>query len=532
LKNLLRSQADGGSRDRKTGDAETRSDLSELARSGALNAAGSISSGVFGFLITILVTRAFDAEGAGQFFVAVGAFGIVATISQLGADTGLIRTIARWTALARTSDLRRALGVALLPVVVVATGIAAVLFISASRLSDLLIRTGENALTLDLLRILSFFLPLAATAGVLLAATRGFGTMVPVTLIDRVGQPILRAGLLLLAITAGVSGTMLALSWAFPIAVELVVVVIWLAILVRAAEESGEHMPPAPWRQIGAEFWSFTSFRGVAAFLQVMVNRLDILLVGALASGFAAGVYAAVSRLITTGGFVQRAMILAMGPQISTLLARNEHERANALYQAATCWLILVSFPFFLMLAIFAPVVLEVFGSEFEAGRTAVVILALAMLVNMATGPATTILLMAGRSSWNLANAAISAAINIGLNVILIPRLGITGAAVAWAASIVVQNVLPVGQIWRSLRLHPFGMASLAAAVSAGVCFALIGLVVRSAWGPVPAALGTSTAVALPVYLAAAWSLRETLSLHVLASALRVRRRRPVGAQG
>ncbi|TMJ93620.1 MAG: polysaccharide biosynthesis protein, partial [Actinobacteria bacterium] len=411
--------------------------------------------------------------------------------------------------------------VALLPVLVVATVAAALLFLFSPDVAGVLIRKGERDLAVDLLHVFGLFLPVAAVTTLVIAGTRGFGTMVPVTVLDRIGQPALRTILLVIAVALGAGGIVVALSWTLPLVLELGAGLAWLLLLARSVEERSRRSEPAPVRAVFTEFWSFTAFRGLAAFLHVMVDWFDVLLVGALASGFAAGVYGAVSRLIFAGAFIQRALILALGPQISTLLARGEKDRARVVYQTATAWLILVSFPVFLTVAIFAPTVLRIFGSGFEAGRTALVIISLATLVNMATGPVTTILVMAGRSSWNLGNAAVSVTLNVALNVVLVPRYGITGAAIAWAVSIVVQNLLPVVQIWRFLDLHPFGFASIASAAAAAGCFGLVGLAVRSAWGTSLAALIVSFVSSTLLYFGFAWSFRGALSLPLLASTLR-----------
>ncbi len=65
----------------------------------------------------------------------------------------------------------------------------------------------------------------------------------------------------------------------------------------------------------------------------------------------------------------------------------------------------------------------------------------LAMLVNLGTGNVTVVLLMGGKSSWGAINTGAALIVNIGLNLLLIPHLGILGAAIAWGASIVVDNV-------------------------------------------------------------------------------------------
>ena len=50
---------------------------------------------------------------------------------------------------------------------------------------------------------------------------------------------------------------------------------------------------------------------------------------------------------------------------------------------------------------------------------------------------------MAGRSWLSLGNNTVALAVNVGLNIVLIPIDGIRGAAIAWSVAIVVRNVLP-----------------------------------------------------------------------------------------
>src|SRR5207244_2507673 len=82
----------------------------------------------------------------------------------------------------RDGDLRRTIALALWPVLVVSS-IAAVLTLGfAPQLSRLFVH-GRGSVHRDALvpylRLMAPFLPLAAASGVILAGTRGFGTMVP-----------------------------------------------------------------------------------------------------------------------------------------------------------------------------------------------------------------------------------------------------------------------------------------------------------------------------------------------------------------
>ena len=88
-----------------------------------------------------------------------------------------------------------------------------------------------------------------------------------------------------------------------------------------------------------------------------------------------------------------------------------------------------MAWPQYIAIAIFAPTVLRLFGSDFTEGSSTVAILAVSLLVGSALlGPVDMVLLMSGKSMWGLWNTALSLTVNLGLNILLIPRLGIEGA--------------------------------------------------------------------------------------------------------
>ena len=75
-------------------------------------------------------------------------------------------------------------------------------------------------------------------------------------------------------------------------------------------------------QRLGAEFWRFTTPRAFQGIFQVTIIWLNILLVGALISQHAAGIFAAVSKLALVGAFALEGTRLAISPQVSGYLAR------------------------------------------------------------------------------------------------------------------------------------------------------------------------------------------------------------------
>ena len=95
------------------------------------------------------------------------------------------------------------------------------------------------------------------------------------------------------------------------------------------------------------------------------------------------------------------------------------------------------------------------------------------------------VLITTGRSSWSLMNGLLAVVVNVGIDVALIPRYGITGAAIGWSAAIVVTNLMPLAQIAVTERLHPAGRGTVVAAVLSAVAFAALPLTVRALAGTV-----------------------------------------------
>jgi O-antigen/teichoic acid export membrane protein len=494
----------------------TQVQLRTLARGSALNLVGFVAAGVLAFVLAIIVTRSLGAHGAGVFFAAIAVFTILANVTELGADTGVVRFVSQARERGRAGAIRELVLVSIVPAAAAATLAAIAVAVWARPLADLF--SAKDPVEVEgILRLLALFLPLSAVTTVALAATRGFGTMRPFVAIEGIGKPAAKPFLVLLLAAGGLGTAEAALGWGLPEAVGCAASLVVLVRLVSSAgaEQTGGIGP------VFKEFWAFSAPRGVAAAFQITIVWLDLLILGHYRSLEEVGVYAAASRAVTVGTFALQAMRLAIAPQIAGLLARDDRDGAQRVYQTATWWLMAASWPLFIMFAIFGPTLLGVFGAGFSGGQRALLILSLAMLVNLGTGNVTVVLLMGGKSSWNLLNTAIALALNIGLNVALIPRFGMDGAAVAWAVSIVADNVLALIQVRRFLGLRPFGEGYVPAALVPIACVGGIGLLVRALVGSTPLALVVFLLTATPVYVAALWRYRTRIRLDQLVASFR-----------
>jgi O-antigen/teichoic acid export membrane protein len=504
---------------------DRKTDLVTLARGGMLTLAGSIGSSVLGFLLVVVVTRGLHAGGGGVFFEAVALFMILSNTVELGADTALVRMVARYRALDRFQDVRGTLLVALVPVLAVGIILGAATFLLAPRIAEVFVDPRHLSEAVIYLRLFALFLPLASATTVSLAGTRGMGTMVPYVAIQNIGIPLARPLAVLLVLAFGWGSLAVGLAWAVPVAAGFGLALTSLVVLHRRLlrGDAATASPRSP-RSLAGAFWRFAAPRGLATILQVTIFWVDILLLGALRSTPESGVYAAAARFVGVGTFALQGVAIAIAPQLSALLARDARAGAQELFQTATWWLMALSWPLYLTIAIFAPLFMSIFGTDFVQGQTALLILSLGLLALISTGNNKVVLLMAGGSGVNLAITTLALATNLVLNFLLIPRIGMEGAAIASAATIFVDNAATTAMVRLRLRLHPFGNGWGLVAASALVCYGAVGLAARAAWGATVPSLLVHGIVGTSLYLVVLWRLREVLHLSVIGRALRSRR--------
>ena len=499
------------------GRGGTQAGLAGVARGGALNLVGAAVSAVATIGLTVVVTRHFSKPVAGAFFTAISIFLIVEAVASLGANVGAVNFIARLRSLGQEARIPVILRAAVIPVVVTSLLAAAALLVAAGPLSRMVLsghlgRSGASPATVSAaLRALAIALPFAALLDTFLGATRGYRDMHATVAVDKIGRSTGQLLGVIIGMAAG-SVALLAPLWALPYVPASLAAWLWLrrlrrrAVPVNRAAQLGAAAGadtaaepgtvPAPGRaarpipdqrltNISASgFWRFTAPRAVASLAQITIQRIDIVLVAIMRGPAEAAIYTAATRFLVAGQFGNAAISMAAQPRFAELFTVRNRRAANVLYQVTTGWLVLLTWPLYLLAVVYGPQILSLFGHSYRAGGTVMVILGCTMLLATACGQVDMVLITSGRSSWSLANGLMAVAVNVSLDLLLIPKYGITGAAIGWAVAITITNLVPLAQLAATQRLHPFGGGALIAGALATACFAGLPLAARSVFGP------------------------------------------------
>jgi O-antigen/teichoic acid export membrane protein len=168
------------------------------------------------------------------------------------------------------------------------------------------------------------------------------------------------------------------------------------------------------------------------------------------------GVYSVAVRIAGMAVFLLSAANTIFGPTISELTEKDQFKTLERLLKSISKIIFAFSLNFLLFVIIYNQEILTVFGEEYIVGDLVLIILTFGQFINASVGPTGTILIMSGKQKFEVFNSVAICILNIILNIILIPRLGISGAAIATASSIVIINIFKVLEVYILYKFHPY----------------------------------------------------------------------------
>jgi len=185
-----------------------------------------------------------------------------------------------------------------------------------------------------------------------------------------------------------------------------------------------------------ARTWTMISlsFALIEGFRMILENA-DVVIVGRLLDPQSVAVYFATIRTSGLIGFIYFAVASLAVPQfakIHSVETRADLQRFVAKVIRLMFWPSLAAA---LILAACGPFALSLFGPDFEAGYTVLLISLFGLVLRSATGPVDYLLTLTGHHKHTIYAYGIGAAANIGLNFLLIPHYGLVGASVATYAT-------------------------------------------------------------------------------------------------
>ncbi len=440
----------------------THHDLGNIVSGAGLTMGGKLVGGMGQYIYLAILSKLLGSSGLGLYTLGVTVLNLGSLFSRLGLDLGIIKFIAQYRG---KNDLPRVKGVlrdALILSLTVSSLLALALGGWGGRWLATLFRKPDLA---GVLTILVPALPLLTFVMIVFAATQGARRMAYSAIGYHVFLPA--ADLVLVGALWLVERTNLQTITAAHAAALFAAAVVACIFLLRVFPEF----------RPGRAAVSTPELIGISLSLLpvLMLNFIlmwtDTLMIGYFMNAAAVGIYNIAMKTALMIGLILTAFNSMFAPTISDLYSQGRFQDLQHIFKVVTRWVLTISLSAFMVLMLLAGDILALFGPDFIPGVSPLRILSLAQFLNAAVGAVALMLSMAGRHRLVMYNSVASGTMNIILNYLLIPRYGITGAAVASCASLTTINLIMLLQVRQLMGMHPFSKPFWTSAAWGGLSF-------------------------------------------------------------
>lgn len=397
----------------------------------------------------VLLTRVFGAEVFGLYMLSWSVIDLAAKIGNFGLDRGVLRFVLLHRHNGNTRAVYETMSQAFAISVLVSGVIGIGLFFAAPIISQRVFSKPEMT---GMLTLLALCLPFIAILNIGLSVPKAHKIMKYDAYIRGISDPLVMFSVACIAFLLGWKLIGIAAGQVATMAVSAV-----LAIFVFTRFYS--------WRRCLAELKSLTFWTPLTQFsipvmgyefVYILMIRLDALMVGYFLPALQVGIYAIAIEIALMTKKVRQWFDPIFGPIIAELYYLKDMERLEHNFALVARWILTINLCFLAVVLLIGRDLLTLFGPEFGAGFVVVVLLACSQVIYASIGSGDTMLIMSGHPYITLVNSLIALVLNFLVNLWLIPKFNMVGAAIGTLIAFTFLTILRVVELYHLFRIHPF----------------------------------------------------------------------------
>ncbi|MEE9398838.1 MAG: flippase [Dehalococcoidales bacterium] len=449
--------------------------LRKIARGTGIAMVGLLIGLLFQFFARLIIARYGLQANYGIFSLAWTVLNFSMILACLGIDQGATRCIAYFRSRREVNKVHGTISASLQLATGASIIISAVIFFSARAIALNIFHTDD---LVPALRIFAIGIPFLTLINILVGIFRGFDKMEPQAYFHFILLNILFL-LPLLAL----------------ILVELPFIIVFYAYLgaliltfIALAVYTVKKLPRLITSTSGKadisvrkDLLSLSLPLLSTAMFSMVIFSMDTIMLGYFKTSETVGLYNAAYPLAYLISVPLYALGLIYTPVATGLYSQNLMAELRRNYTILTKWLNFLTLPIFLVLCLFPEATLDLFfGSAYVASAPALRILSLGFIIRNLFGPNANTLLAIGESRFIMWSVSTAAIMNILLNIVLIPPLGIVGAATASAVSLNLTSIIMSVKLYSSCRAQPLSKNLLKPLLSSIVLVFLFQFIIGS----------------------------------------------------
>ncbi len=388
-----------------------------------------------GYAFTLLVTRNLGASCWGIFALSFTVLQITSVIGKLGLDTALLRFIAQCNAQGKVRTARYIYLKSIIVTIFLSLFLSVLLYYLSPLLAEKVFAKKHLALYLKLV-------PFALLPFVLLSinseSLRGFKKIKEYTILKNLIPSLFTLMFFSISFYLLNIRNTKAVIVAYILGVSVSSLFSFL-LLNKKFSNKNDELEKISLRQILSV--SLPMFLSSSLFM--VMSWTDTIMLGMWRTEEEVGIYNVAMRLSMITSFTLGAINSIAAPKFAEFWGKKDLEGLKKVAQQSTKLIFWTSAPILILYILFPKFFMGIFGKEFREGASALVFLTIGQFVNASVGSVGYILQMTDKQKIFQNIILIAAILNIMLNLFLIPKLGIVGAAIASAIAFCFINIIP-----------------------------------------------------------------------------------------
>ncbi|HQU76153.1 MAG TPA: flippase [Chitinophagales bacterium] len=407
-------------------------DFSEIFKKSASGFFISVLGRNFGFVQQLVITNYYGAAAFGVFRVCFSILSLVGIAGRFGVDMAISRFVAQYRKQNRYDLVNEIFQMGLrlvFPIAVILT--IGVFFLSPALSEHVYHKPYTGYIQIFAIGILFFVL-----SGVIEEGIRGLKKIKEYTWINNVSTQAFSTIILLVALFFTTNPYMVNISYVAGLIFTFILgIYYWYKFVPHQKIEE----PQLKRKDLLAVSLPMLS----AKYLTTLYTWLGTLILAAYVTDDHVGIFNGAARMSAFATMPLIAVNNISGPRFAEAFGENDEKSLRKTVRLSTRLIFWTAMPIMAAFYLFPKTILGIYGDEFntsDAILTFAVINA-GQVVNFMTGPVTQLLNMTGRQLVTQRYAIITTITSIGLSFLLIPSMGMLGAAIATAVARTVLNL-------------------------------------------------------------------------------------------
>ncbi len=474
---------------------EFNSSLRLIARSSVVVFIGLFLAKIFSYVYRLIIARNYGPEAYGLFSLGLVMVSWIGVIAIFGLNDGLLRYIA----MLRGKNQQKRINYLFKKsfYLLLATGLLGgiLLFVFAPFISNNIFH--EPGLT-AFLRILSLSLPLSVIMSVFQSVLRAYEKVNLQVFLSTILTNLLQVGFIIFFVFLGIGAISIPLSYTIG------VFVVFLASIIAVKRKVPEVFPKSNYKgsRLFHELLSYSWPLIFAEIIWKVFKWTDSFLIGFFRSATEVGFYNAAVPIALLLTFSSDLFMQMFVPLINKEYSKKNMGVVKQLSQQVGKWQFFTNLPVFILLFLFPEKFLEIlFGNEYIVAAGSLQLLSIGVIFLSFSGVSTRLIAMAGKSKKLMFNILFMGAINLVLNILLIPRYGINGAAMSTSFSFIFLSLLVIVQAYKETKILPIRRKNLNILFAAIISLGLLLLIKKYI------ALSAISFVMLAIFFLAAYTM-------------------------